>query len=1032
MSFKERLLILIFVIFFKIELIGQFNEYHPQVNWFTIETEHFAVHFHEGAERTAKVIAKIAEEIYKPITDFYGYKPEKVHFVIKDIDDYSNGVTYFFDNKIEIWAPPLDTDLRGTHNWLRNVIAHEFTHMVQIQATMKFKRTFPAFYFQVLNYERERRPDVLYGFPNVVISYPTPIVNVPAWFAEGTAQYMRNEFKYDYWDSHRDMILRCYVLNDKILTWNEMTVFEKNSLGNEAVYNHGFALVSYIAMRYGEKKLIEINNRLKDKLAFTIDEAIYKALGISGIQLYNEWKSFLKEYYLINTQKIRDNLFEGKILEKEGFGNFFPVFSKDGSKVYYLSNKNEDYFITSLYEYDLKTNTSKLIQPGINSAISISPGNDKIYYARLTEKNKHFVKIHDLYVYDLTRKKETRLTYGLRANYPTLSPDGKTIAYLSQKDGTLNIFLIDSDGQNNRKLTEFKNGEQIFSLRFSPKGDKIIFDYSLKDARDIACVDLNGTIQTVLNHPEIDERNPVYLDSNRIIYSSNEKGIFNLFIYNLVTGEKKQITNVIGGAFMPDFNFENKIVYAGYTAEGYRIFFIENFDNVSLDDAHTYDYKIYSISQDKKYNGKFNWEALRNFDDSNIPNFNVEKYSASYSKLSFIPFLRYDNYSRTAKGLALIKPGIYFYSDEILNRFGIFGSAAINSRLERDVYFGLTYRDKIPILWNIGLKPEMNFELYSVSRKADYTLGLFPDTLSDGTINYGYTTPIKITYNLFEVNISAKNYIFSKNQSLTLKTIYSRYSADLSSFLLPDYTLYPATYEIYLKGFTFSAIYEFENIARKKDSDINPIGTRIHLNLEYSTNDFNPETYYDENEGQLLTRYGKTKFARIELNTMQAFKLPAWKHTLTLKTRAGTILGPEVDNFFDFYLGGLIGMRSYPFYSISGNEIFHVSLNYRFPIYENIDTRLYHLYLDKIYGSIYFDFGNAWQTKEVKFKDFKRGVGVELRLQMNSFYLFPTSIFINVNYGIDEFKRLNPFTKETIKYGKEILIYFGMLFGFEF
>ncbi len=67
----------------------------------------------------------------------------------------------------------------------------------------------------------------------------------------------------------------------------------------------------------------------------------------------------------------------------------------------------------------------------------------------------------------------------------------------------------------------------------------------------------------------------------------------------------------------------------------------------------------------------------------------------------------------------------------------------------------------------------------------------------------------------------------------------------------------------------------------------------------------------------------------------------------------------------------------------------------------------------------------------MRLNDFKKGVGAELRVQMNSFYIFPTSLFLNVAYGFDEFKRQNPFTKEVIKYGKEFLIYFGILFGFE-
>lgn len=45
---------------------------HPELKWNTIETEHFFVHFHDGAEQTGKLTAKIAEDIYKPITSLYG------------------------------------------------------------------------------------------------------------------------------------------------------------------------------------------------------------------------------------------------------------------------------------------------------------------------------------------------------------------------------------------------------------------------------------------------------------------------------------------------------------------------------------------------------------------------------------------------------------------------------------------------------------------------------------------------------------------------------------------------------------------------------------------------------------------------------------------------------------------------------------------------------------------------------------------------------------------------------------------------
>ncbi len=438
-----QILFILIIIFFNYSF-AQFTDFHPELNWYTIKGNHVDVHYHEGTERTARTVAKIADEVWGPITSLYDYEPERVHFVIKDIDDYSNGATYFFDNKIEIWTSALDFDLRGTHNWLRNVISHEFTHMVQIQSAMKITRTVPAVYFQLLNYEDERRPDVLYGFPNVIVSYPIASLNMPAWFAEGTAQYMRKDFNYDNWDTHRDMILRCYALNDKMLTWNQMGVFGKTSLGNESVYNSGFALTRYISQKYGEDKLRMITKKLGKLTNFSIDAAFEDVLGKDGDEIYGEWQTFLKENYRKRSEAVLSNLTAGDTIAKEGFGNFYPVFSSDGKKVLYISNKTADYFgQAGIYQYDLKSKREKLLVYGVRSTISYIPGTNKIIYAKLDDDNPNSYNVHDLYIYDIDEDEETRLTFDLRANQPTVSHDGKSIVFIFQKDGTTNLGTVD-------------------------------------------------------------------------------------------------------------------------------------------------------------------------------------------------------------------------------------------------------------------------------------------------------------------------------------------------------------------------------------------------------------------------------------------------------------------------------------------------------------------------------------------------------------------------------------------------------------
>jgi len=1017
-----------------VNLFAQFTEFHPELDWFTIKGEHIEVHFHAEAKRTAEVVAKIADEVWGPITSLYQYEPDVVHYVIKDIDDYSNGATYFFDNKIEIWTSALDYDLRGTHNWLRNVISHEFTHMVQIQGAMKTSRTVPAAFFQWLNYDDERRPDILYGYPNVVVSYPLATINVPAWFAEGTAQYMRTEFDYDNWDSHRDMILRSYALDGNMLTWNQMGVFGKTSLGNESVYNSGFALTSYIAQKYGEDKLREINFALSNLEKFTIDAAFEKALGKDGNEIYEEWKTYITEDYKKRIENVLSNLVVGETIADVGFGNFYPSFSPDGKKILYVSNKSADYFgLSSIYEYDIETKKSKLLIPAIRTTFDWIQGENKLVYSRLTEKNPYWYNVHDIFIYDFDKKKEKRLTSNLRANQPSVSHDGKKIVFLFQKDGTTNLGVIDIDGKNFKQLTFYANGEQVYNPKFSNDDSFIIFDYSYANTRDIAKVDVNGGEVEFVIATDKDERHPVFDAKGNLIYVSDETGIFNIYMLDLTSGVKKQLTNVIGGAFMPDVNENGDIVYAGYTSTGYKIFRINNETQEKVTDDNSYVWKVDPPLGKNKPNGdiqNFNLDSLRNYNDYNVNNFDEKKYSGAFSNLTVFPYIRIDDYNLANNFFQKIKPGLYVTSTDMLNRFSFFAGADINARLERDLFFIFDYRNKLPLLSLIAIYPELAVELYSVSRVADVDIFFGADTVN-GEVKYDLTIPTDVTYNLFEFDFVARHRIINRFQNIELRFIFSRYTATLGSFIIPtpgEPILYPTTDDTYFIGRDFRVKYNWSSITPTRDREINPIGFSFEFIYDYEWNEFNETGEFIIEDGLLKPKFGHFNFHRLELNTR--FYFPLWSdHTLTAQFRAGTILGPEVPAFFNFFLGGLIGMKAYPFYAIEGNDLAWIHFAYRFPLARDIDVKFGHLYLDKIFLSINFDVGNAWTGEALKFEGTKKGIGAELRIHMNSYYLFPTDLFFNASYGLDQFQRI--VNNQVITYGKEFRFYGGILFGFD-
>ena len=1037
---KTFFIVLLCLIFNFVPVYNTFSQFdpHPELEWFTIETDHFYINYHEGTERTAQTIAKIAEEIYGPITSLYKYEPDqKVSFIVSDVSDIANGATDFYNNRIGLYASALDFDLRGTTNWLRNVITHEYVHIIQIQLSMKFSRKLPAIYLQVLNYEKERRPDVLYGYPNVIISYPISGVGVPAWFAEGTAQYMRQPFSYDYWDPHRDMILRMYVEGNNMLTWNEMGQFSSiTTLKAESIYNSGFALTRYIAKNYGEDKLREISENLGDLTNFSMETAVEKSLGIDGKQLYNEWKSFLKRDYAERLKDVKTSKIEGELIEEEGFANYYPQFSPDGKKLAYLSNQDFDYENTGLLVYDIEKKEKELLTSPVAMNYSWSPDGKKIIYAkRNSPRTIHGSTVYDLYEYIIKTKDEKRLTNNLRAFSPSYSPDGKKICYIINKDGTLNLNIADSDGKNKIVLTFFINGEQIFNPKFSSEGDKIIFDYALNESRKITTVDINtGEMEFLFNEKGVDTRNPVFSkDGSKLYFASNKTGIYNIYSFEMNTKNLKQITNVLGGALMPTVDTSGNIAYSSYQSTGYKIALLEDFEEHDVDSLGSYNRppilvqkyaNVDSLSAVGKNN--FDWEKLKNFDDKNIQILKSKPYTSLFTQIAFFPIIRFDNYTKGDDWnfLDAIKPGLYFYSDEVLNRFSIFGGAAMNKKFERDLFLQFQYQNGFPIFKDffnntLHFNPVFTLEGYNITRKSTGQLIASIDTVDVG-----------VEYDLLAFDLGMAFKLINRSHNFKFIYSFSKYATSIDNFIIPQSGLQVrASSQDYFKAHNLSLTYRYASAFPNRNMDIDFIGRKVNIKYDYEISNINPELEVKD-DGTVVDKFTTNKLHKLDADWTESFGLFNNKHSLSFKLRGAVIFGPPVDDFYSFYATGLPGMKGYPFYALGGGRVATANVTYRFPLLTNIDTRISPFYLDKLYFSVYGDFGNAWNGDKFDINDFKKDVGAELRLQTFSFYLFPTSIFFNAAYGLDQFSRT--FLGEEVTYGKEWRFYFGMLFGFEF
>lgn len=207
--------------------------------------------------------------------------------------------------------------------------------------------------------------------------------------------------------------------------------------------------------------------------------------------------------------------------------------------------------------------------------LDVSPDGSKIVFDTLG----------DIYLVDITGGQATALTQSMAWDmHPTFSPDGKSIAFITDQGGTSNLWTMNVDGENWQQISKEKTS-LIHTPVWHPNGDYIAVTKGTMSSRSIPAGAIwlyhktggDGVALKERAHGEWTQKNitdPAFSVDGEYLYFSADttagrvfkynrnplEGLFSIQRINLEDGEQETIVSGPGGAVAPELSPDGKLL----------------------------------------------------------------------------------------------------------------------------------------------------------------------------------------------------------------------------------------------------------------------------------------------------------------------------------------------------------------------------------------------------------------------------------------------------------------------------------------
>ncbi len=540
----------------------------PNLEFETIVTPHFRVHYHSGLEHVAKRTAKVAEEAHAVLTPRLEWVPAKrTHVVVTDRADSANGSARVFGrNVINVFAmPPESESVLGFYDdWLRVLVYHEYVHILHL--------------------------DTIGGispYINAVIGkLVVPNQTLPRWYIEGLATYYESATSRG--GRVKSSLFQTYLRAAAL----DGDLFELGTASNSPTewpfgttsYLYGGFFLDYIIQNEGEEFAAKFNRGYGSRIIpWRINGIANEISGKTMERYWDEWTAAqtakAQAERLIVQARGRTSV---ELLTSEGGRSGGAVIDPKTSQVTFY---HFDFMEQGAYSnYDPATGkiTRLLELEGAEERGSWDAAGENFYFGRRGVVENVY-SYFDVWVWNRERDSLRQVTRGERAREPAISPDGKWLAYVRTVPGSAELVVRRVEYANTARVVagagrhapdQDAHWQQVATPAWSPDGKRLVFSRWRLDEerRDLFVWDRTTGKTTRLTDDFALEFDPSFISNDEVIFSGDRGGTFNIYSIKLSSGVVKQLTRVVRGVFDPVMAPGGDGLYvSSYTDDGFEL-----------------------------------------------------------------------------------------------------------------------------------------------------------------------------------------------------------------------------------------------------------------------------------------------------------------------------------------------------------------------------------------------------------------------------------------------------------------------------